>query len=259
MELPLEILCKIMQHCDPKTKYQFLFIPLTHHEAKRLLKPTITYECSTFNFDDYDDVMVLTWEYKEYKLKIKYLSRTQLKCKVQHYTNGLLHRKEGPASVKYSISMQPEFEKWYKNVLLHRDTGPAVIRYFTGVMQYEQWYFGGKTQIYDIPSDIVVQIANKFMTELNQLGNFNFAYEFNSHFNHITYKNDKGTIRFELLLLGSYRSNRINKTSVRVEIKCVNCQSATDFIIPFSDLCSLESFSFHTFIDFDRVNEQFAT
>ena len=92
MELPLEILCKIMQHCDPKTKSQFLFIPLTHHEAKRLLKPTITYEGRTFNTNDYEDYMILTWSDAQYQLKIKYIhtSSSLYKYKVAHYNKDLL-------------------------------------------------------------------------------------------------------------------------------------------------------------------------
>lgn len=48
------------------------------------------------------------------------------------YVNGILHRDDGPADVRYDLKRHLPYkslEEWYKNGLLHRTDGPARIRY----------------------------------------------------------------------------------------------------------------------------------
>lgn len=70
------------------------------------------------------------------------------------YINGVTHRNNGPALIKYDSNGQELFHQWVSGGIVHRNDGPAVIYYHNGRPILEEWVKFGKTHRVDGPACI---------------------------------------------------------------------------------------------------------
>ena len=75
-----------------------------------------------------------------------------------HYLNGLLHREDGPALIRYG-----KYQCWYLNGQLHRENGPAVEH--SNCLIYCQ---NGKNHREDGPAVIHPNGKNEYWTNGNK-------------------------------------------------------------------------------------------
>lgn len=168
-DVPLEIIGIILSNIEDfntlsKTS---LVNKRMYHEARRFLKPKITY------YPNSDRILSEEWRDKKGNKRMIVYFESGEKKETWENKQGKYHRLDGPAYQFWFKDGKRAIEEWYVNGKRHREGGPAGTAWHeNGKKRYEEWFYQDQLHRLDSPAveewDINEKLTNK---EWHEYGN----------------------------------------------------------------------------------------